>query len=239
MKINYIKLINWIWLEVPHLEGYKASYMTLFLAIIDSINRNNWSPVNLPYDYVINKCRIDKRVYLTGRKWLADNQLIELTSGKNNSHMARFYIGSAVGKRTSNATAEDADMDSQRCGNAPADPPADPHINKPETSNPSYNKRKKPNIPFEDVWELYGDERGRTKSKEVWESLSDEQRTKAIENIPKYKANKALLGEYLHKLENYLKDKIFDDPIKPRLNGKHHSTTMQINTTHEHSRAAL
>src|SRR5688572_17610469 len=37
---NYIRLINWAWEELPFIDGCKASHLVLFLAIVDSINRN-------------------------------------------------------------------------------------------------------------------------------------------------------------------------------------------------------
>jgi hypothetical protein len=105
--VNYIKLINWIWSEVPYLEGFKATYIALYFAIIDSINTNNWNEVSLPYDYLTNKVRIDKRLYLHARQWLVDNQLLIVQTGKNGFQMAKFSLGSAVLKSTATNTAID------------------------------------------------------------------------------------------------------------------------------------
>ena len=102
---NYIKLINWFWDNVPHMEGYKSVDAVLFLAIVDSINRNTWQPTSISFESLITKCRIGKRVYLEAREWLLKNKLIEITAGKNAFQMARFNLGIAVLNGTGTDTA--------------------------------------------------------------------------------------------------------------------------------------
>jgi hypothetical protein len=97
--INYIRLINWVWQTVPSIAGCKASHLVLFLAIIDSINRNKWATVSLPFDYLLNKCHFNKRVYLKARQWLIDNELLEVRIG-NGYQMATFGLGIAAQKCT-------------------------------------------------------------------------------------------------------------------------------------------
>ena len=110
---NYIKLINWFWDNVPHMEGYKSVDAVLFLAIVDSINRNTWQPTSISFESLITKCRIGKRVYLEAREWLLKNKLIEITAGKNAFQMARFNLGIAVlnGTGTDTATQGIAEKD--------------------------------------------------------------------------------------------------------------------------------
>lgn len=89
--INYIKIINWFWDEVPYMENYKAAHAAVFFAIIDGINRNNWQD-NTPiaYDRLISKIKVSKLVYLDSRNWLALNGLIDMIPGQNAYHMAAF-----------------------------------------------------------------------------------------------------------------------------------------------------
>ncbi len=86
------------------MDGYKATHALLFFAIIDSINRNKWAPTSLPYEYLVNKCRFGKRVYLESREWLIHNHLIKMIPGKNAFQMARFSLGVAVLNSTTNST---------------------------------------------------------------------------------------------------------------------------------------
>ena len=103
--MNYLLLIKWFWRDVPDTEGYKPLYGMLFLAIVDGINANYWRPNTfIDYDRIAHKCKFTKEVYLKGRKWLMEKELIDFIPGKNNIQMASFSLGhavlSAVGKPT-------------------------------------------------------------------------------------------------------------------------------------------
>lgn len=101
---NYINIMNWSWEHIPFISGYKASYMALFLGIVDSINRNRWEDTKVSYELLINKCGISKQVYLDGRQWLINHDLLEVEFGKNGFQMAKFNLGTAVRKQTGKDT---------------------------------------------------------------------------------------------------------------------------------------
>lgn len=183
--MNYLKLINWFWKEVPHYEGYRPLYGILFLAIVDGVNKNDWRPnTTIEYDRIINKCKFTKEVYLNGRRWLMSKQLIEFTPGKNNMLIARFSLGPAVGKPTGTPTGE---QDKQWEENIPAPLPADlpvcpPIINKQETLN-----TKHINIAFDNFWNMYDKKVGlKNEVERKWQSLTDTEREKVITHIPLY-----------------------------------------------------
>ncbi|WP_375443492.1 hypothetical protein [uncultured Fibrella sp.] len=90
--MNYIQLINWFWEDVPYRQGYKSEYGILFMAIVDSINRNGWKSTRIEYDRIINKTQIGKKSYLDGRKWLRDEKLIDFVPGKNYDFPAQFTL---------------------------------------------------------------------------------------------------------------------------------------------------
>lgn len=191
------------------MSGFKASYMVLFFAIVDSINRNSWHPVHLPYDYIINKCRIDKEVYLKGRKWLSDNCLLEVEPGKNNYQMAKFGIGLAVGKSTGIPTGEGTST-------PPAQPPAQPPIIKPETDKLENLKQS-----FDQFWNNYEKKVGKEKAFKEWTKLTDDERQKATARIDEYKSYQPDV-QFRKDPERYLKLKTFNDEFiltKSKLNG--------------------
>jgi hypothetical protein len=101
-SVNYIRLINEMWQHIPQIAGCKASYLVLFFAVTDSINRNRWLPISLPQYYLMNKCHITNRTYLAGRTWLIKNNLINVQPGRNGYEMAVFSLGVAVQKDIAN-----------------------------------------------------------------------------------------------------------------------------------------
>ncbi|SFP92332.1 hypothetical protein [Parafilimonas terrae] len=94
--INYIRIINWFWDEVPYYSNFKPYHVSLFFAVLDSINRNRWQQTRIAYEYLITKCGLAKRSYLESRDWLVANKLIEVIPGKNSYQMASFSLGIAV-----------------------------------------------------------------------------------------------------------------------------------------------
>lgn len=220
-KVNYPILKNWFWEEVPFIEGCKTSYIVLFDAIIDSVNRNLWRPnTRIAIDTIINKCKIDKRTYLAGRKWLEDHQLIEFTPGKNNYHMASFSLGSAVLKCTT-------EHPSEYTGEAPTDPP---HLYKPKTDKPNKPKTIIDEL-FEKFYEVYAkyNNTGKESSFKVWKKLTDDEKVKAIEHSPKYleaeQSNQD--GNFIKTPKNYLADKHFNCQIKTYGNKTNHSQQLK------------
>ncbi|MVM29299.1 hypothetical protein GO755_04585 [Spirosoma sp. HMF4905] len=113
VKINYYRLLEWFWEEVPYRPGYKSEYGSTFLAIIDSINRNAqrelWRETAIDFDRLINKIRCSKRMYYEALKWLRQEDLLLYIPGRNEHAMARFHVGALipleVQKRTSSDTA--------------------------------------------------------------------------------------------------------------------------------------
>jgi len=133
MSPNYIDIVNWFWEEVPEMEGYKAEYATLFFALLDSINRNNWRETEVEFDRIVYKTRLDKRMYLKARRWLDDNGILLVIEGRGEYAKARFAVHSvllgAVQKCTAKRTAK-------RTASAPHTAPHD--------VPPIYNKQLKP-----------------------------------------------------------------------------------------------
>jgi len=105
-KVNYLKVINDFWRDVPYLDGYKSDYGILYFSLLDFINTNNWRETEIEYDRIINKTRIGKRMYLEARKWLLDNGVIMFKSGKGDYEKAKFWIKDEVQKRTATDTAD-------------------------------------------------------------------------------------------------------------------------------------
>jgi len=104
--MNYIKLINWFWEEVPCMEGYKTHYGLLFFALVDSINSNSWRSTEIEYDRLANKTKLDKRMYLEARKWLSENGIIEYIPGKNEYSKAKFTLKVEVQNCTAACTSD-------------------------------------------------------------------------------------------------------------------------------------
>lgn len=206
-KINYIKLMNWTWEELPFLEGCKASSIVLFLAVVDSINRNRWTKTSIPYDYLINKCKFSKQVYLDARQWLINNDLLEVQLGRNGYQMALFDLGIAVRNQTAIVTSTDTtELPSDGTANRTA---TRTHF---KTGKQGTKKLQTLNIAFDIFWDLYDHKKGRQVSEKLWHSLTDEERQNAIEHIPKYKeATKD--KTYRQAPKRYLSEKTFNDEI--------------------------
>lgn len=172
MCSNLILIFNHFFDVAPNTKGYKAAHCALFMAIMDSINRNRWNKTRIDYERIINKCCFNKRTYLECRQWLMDNKFIEVEIGKNGYQMAVFSIGSAVQNYTATGTATGT-------ATAPLLVPNSKHIN---------NKTiKHLNIPFDEFWNLYDKKVGdKSKLEKKWAVLSDEERTAVINYLPGY-----------------------------------------------------
>jgi hypothetical protein len=102
--MNYIKIMNWFWQEVPYYDGCNAGHISLFLALFDSINRNRWQPIGIEYEILVYKCKLSKKTYLAARTWLREHNLIDVIEGKNGIKKAIFSLGSAVENCTGAST---------------------------------------------------------------------------------------------------------------------------------------
>ena len=80
------------------------------------------------------------------------------------------------------------------------------------TPNAKERKERKENIniPFTTFWDLYKKKVGKPKSEKLWQSLTDNERVKAIEHIPKYIALNPD-PRYRKNPEGYLSNKRFED----------------------------
>ncbi len=109
--LNYIKIINTYWDIAPFTDGFKSDYTSLFFALLDSINRNDWQDSEIEYDRITSKAGIGKRMYLEARKWLKESGFITLTEGKGDYQKAKFGLHGAVhfctAYYTANSTAND------------------------------------------------------------------------------------------------------------------------------------
>lgn len=114
ISVNYYRLLEWFWEEVPYMPGYKSHYGCMFLAIVDCINRNSqkekWRETAVDFVQLINKISCSKPMYYQALDWLKSQQLITYTPGRNAHSMARFHIGILpiveVNKRTTTNTSE-------------------------------------------------------------------------------------------------------------------------------------
>lgn len=223
-KINYIRLINWMWEIFPYTEGYKASYGLLFLAIVDSINRNMWAKTSLPYEYLTNKCRISKQVYLDARQWLTDNGFLMVEIGKNGYQMASFDLGIEVRKQTATDTATSTANDTPT--DTTSGTATSTHYKTDKPKKLQTKKLKTLNIGFEEFWILYGKNVGKVASEKLWEKLTDQERETAIKHVPEYV--KVTTLQYRQNPKRYLTEKTFNDQlILSNSSTKNHSVTLQ------------
>jgi hypothetical protein len=219
--INYIKLINAVWEHMPFVDGYKGQHAVLFLALVDSINRNKWKPVSLPLDYILNKIGFCRKVYTDSRNWLVLNKIIEVAPGKNANQMALFNVGVAVHIWTATDTGTDTGTDT---------PSLVLPVQIRTTRDTHYktvnNKPKTLNIDFEEWFLLYGNRVGEKACKALWTKLTDYERQQAIEHTPKYLDATDTI--YRQNPKRYLDEKTFTAPI---VNRKHknnnHSQKLQ------------
>jgi hypothetical protein len=210
--INYIKLINAVWQHMPFVEGYKGQHAVLFLALVDSINRNKWKGVSLPLDYILNKIGFCRKVYTDSRNWLVLNKIIEVAPGKNANQMALFNIGLAVHIWTATDTTTDTGTDT---------PTPDLPVQKRTSRDTHYKtvnsiKPKTLNIEFNVWFELYGNKSGEKTCKALWTKLTDDERKQAIEHTPKYLEATDII--YRQNPKRYLDEKTFTAPV---VNRKH------------------
>jgi len=217
--MNYIKIVNWFWEEVPYFEGYKAAHVSLFFAVLDSINRNKWQQTRIGYEYLVAKCKLAKRSYLESRDWLIKNRLIEIIPGQNAYYMASFNLGSAVQKCTTNDTAIGTTNETTTAPlSAPLTAPLSAPINNKHINVKHLNNKQTPaspviNFSFEEFWILYDKKVGnKTKLEKKWNGLTDEEREKAIYHIPLYKQEKSN-KQFRKNPETYLNNKAFNDEV--------------------------
>ena len=87
-------------------------------------------------------------------------------------------------------------------------------------NNKDKDKDKEEKYPFEDFWKIYPNNSKKPKCKEYWKKMSEEERKKVIEDIPK-----RLLGEkwskkggqFIEMSSTYLNNKMWEDNIiKPK-----------------------
>lgn len=205
--MNYIKLINWFWEEVPCMDGYKPHYGILFMALVDSINANDWKTTEIEYDRLANKTKLDKRMYLEARKWLCEAGFIEVIPGKNEYSKARFTLKVEVHFSTTPASSDvpATHHTSTLHSTTPASSDV-PSINKPKTL------KQKTNISFEGFWKAYDYAKGKEKAKAKWEKLTDQERELAMAHVPAYVASTPEKNFRKHP-STYLNGKCWNDEI--------------------------
>lgn len=199
IKVNYFRLLEWFWEEVPYMSGYKSEYGSTFLAIVDSINRNAdrdiWRETAVDYDRLINKIKCSKRLYYEGLRWLRDNNLLAYSPGHNEHSMARFHIGTTfpleVQKRTSTSTSTGTSTGKvevqKRTSSDTSTSTSTAPINKdiPNTYIP--NTKQLTDVPsFDDFWQLYAQKLGRFKSEQKWAKLSHQDKLDIMAVLPAY-----------------------------------------------------
>lgn len=104
--MNYIYIVNNIWQNVIHLDGYKHTYLVVYLSIVDSCNRFNWNNTPISIDVNLAKTKVSKKTFYEAISWLVKQNLIEYTSGKN-AYQIAYYKIIEVKKCTTTNTATD------------------------------------------------------------------------------------------------------------------------------------
>ncbi|WP_138992728.1 hypothetical protein [Larkinella sp. C7] len=153
--INYIRLMNWFWEVVPYLPGYKSEYGSVFLAVVDSCNRNGWRETAVEFDRLINKVRCSKRMYYEALRWLTGQDLITYKPGRNEYAPASFnlseWLKAEVQKCTATVTSPAPQSENSgaflHLNNTATDTSTAPINNKlinnkPKNKNTSVNKDK-------------------------------------------------------------------------------------------------
>jgi hypothetical protein len=219
--MNYIKLINWFWDEAIYYDDYKAEYGILFLAVIDSINNNQWNEVEINYDRIINKTKLSKRAYLEARNWLQENKLIDFIAGKNEYSRAKFSIGIAVQNCTStvplpslydtstapllphNSTATSTSTAPSIINNETLETLETLETSKHETDNDSL---------FEKFWELYDKKVDKATTQKRWSKLKEATKQEILLHVPKYVAATPD-SKYRKNPATYLSKRAWEDEI--------------------------
>lgn len=207
--------MNWFWEVVPYVKGYRPLYGILFFGIVDSVNKNRWRPVTrMDCERIVNKCGFTKEVYYQGRRWLAENNFIEFTPGINNFQMASFSLGSAVGIPAGTLQGK---LPSTLTGTLTEEGQENLLASIPNNKNKTNKELKdKPetnilNIPFTEFWNLCTRKVGYDEALEFWKNLTNEERSTAMEHIPKY--NITVMEKYHLGPAKYLRIKTFNDKI--------------------------
>lgn len=205
IKVNYYRLLEWFWNEVPFMTGYKSHYGCAFLAIVDSINRNSqkemWRETAIDFVQLINKVSCSKPMYYEALRWLKDHHLINYTKGLNANAAARFHLGAftiaEVNKLTSANTStavllsvEVNKLTSDSTSTSPVE------VNKLNSGLPLYidipNTNNIPNtnthvVPTFDVfWDLYDHKYRRKECEKKWGQLSDKDKLAIMAVLPAY-----------------------------------------------------
>ena len=219
--MNYIKIINWFWDEVPYLKGYKCNHAALFFAILDGINRNNWATdTPIAYDRLISKVKFSKKIYLDSRDWLFQNELMQFTPGRNGYQMAVFNVGLAVRNLTAvNTTDDKVEVRNPTATSTAAITSTSvvevrnlTAVDTQLKTNKLNLKQININVQFEIFWELYDKKVDSKKCEALWMKLSDSERGIAITHIPKYK-EATPEKEYRKNPATYLNNKSFNNEI--------------------------
>jgi hypothetical protein len=210
VSVNYYRLLEWFWEEVPYMAGYKSHYGCAFLAIADSINRNSqkevWRETAVDFVQLINKVSCSKPMYYEALNWLHSHQLITYTAGRNAHSMARFHIGilpiAEVNKRTATSPSAPKAEVNKRTSTDTSKPMVE--VNKPTATIPSastsglpINKdipntyipttKEEPVVPtFEEFWRIYDHKIGRKDCQRKWNRLPPKDKLEIMKVLPAY-----------------------------------------------------
>lgn len=102
--MNYIYLLNNLWQNVIHKEGYKHTYLVVYLSLVDSCNRFNWNDTPISIDVNLAKTKVSKKIFYEAIGWLVKNNLIQYRSGKNAYTIAHYKIIEVQKSTTTNTT---------------------------------------------------------------------------------------------------------------------------------------
>lgn len=216
---SYITMLNNAWATMPALDGYKPSYLFLFMTIIYFVNRNFWKSTPIEYTDILIRSGISKKTFLNGRVWLSDHKFIDFDPGRNRQVMARYNIPE-VSRETAGRTAEETAGLFQAVTEGTA---GETHLIK--TKDINTNKTK--DILFEQVWEMYKYKLDKIDAEKAWKKLTPEEKEKALQEIPQY-VLRTQHDQYRFKLKNYLKGKIFNNEKTEQNGNYNHGTTGKI-----------
>lgn len=179
--MNYIYLLNNFWQNVIHLDGYKPNYMIVYFSISDSCNRNNWNETAISIEISLAKTMVSRKTFYEAIKWLSLNNLIQYKAGRNVYSMAKFKVIEVKKCTSTNTSIDTSDYTSTHTTTTPL-----PILNNKQENKETIKQETKDS--FEFFWNLYDKKVGdKNKLLKKWDSLTETDRLKIMEYIPKYK----------------------------------------------------
>lgn len=217
--MTYIDLINNFWrLNKEH--SFTANETTVYFALLDTCNELRWkNPFNQSNRNLANKCNVTEPTFIRARNFLQQKGLISFKSEAGRRKNTEYKI-----KYLKNFSISDSISDSI-CSSV-----SDSIYDSISNENSLHNNRLKNNtrerqeedikekllkekFPFDDFWDLYDKKTGdKTKLSKKWDKISEQEREKIFEYVPKYKLSQPD-KQYRKNPETFLNNKSWNDEL--------------------------